>query len=246
LKIDATDQVALLVAVYNGDPAGPGPGDEQIRNRYGLNFRVRDPALTIGEAQFRTNHHKDDTGLARTLKLGGWMHFGNFADQHIASDGSLLADPSGSGTAAMRRGNFGVYGVIEQQLYRPSGGDATSGISLFSRISVSPSDRNPIDFFIDGGIVVANVVPQRPEDKFGISAMLSRFSNALRAFDRDQIAFTGLPGVVRDYEANIELTYLAQIVPGWTVQSVLTHVWHPRGDRHRNATVMGGRSVWRY
>ena len=69
--------------------------------------------------------------------------------------------------------------------------------------------------------------------------------NLVRAFDRDQIA-AGTPAVVQDYEANLELTYQAQIVAGWTVQPVLTYVWHPNGDRSRNATVAGARSVWRY
>ena len=38
LKVDPVKNVSLLLAVLNGDPAGPGPGDEQLRNRYGLNF----------------------------------------------------------------------------------------------------------------------------------------------------------------------------------------------------------------
>jgi Carbohydrate-selective porin, OprB family len=56
-----------------------------------------------------------------------------------------------------RKGNHGLYGVIKQQIHRPAGGNATSGISMFSRISVSPSDRNPINFFVDGGIVFAGL-----------------------------------------------------------------------------------------
>src|SRR5947209_15351114 len=84
------------VAVLNGDPAGPGPGDEQLRNRYGLNFRVSDPPFVIGEAQLRRNGGKEDAGLSTTLKLGGWGHFGQFDDQRFAVGGALLADPTGS------------------------------------------------------------------------------------------------------------------------------------------------------
>jgi porin len=248
LKIDPSKDVSLLLAVFNGDPAGAGPGgtDAEIRNRYGLNFRVNDPPLIMAEAQLRTNQRKEDTGLARTLKFGTWGHLGEFNDQRFANDGTLLADPTGSGVPAGRRGNWGVYGVIDQQLYRPNGGDALSGISVFSRVSVSPSDRNPIDFFVDGGIVFAGLIPGRPSDKFGASVIYSRVSDSLRAFDRDQIVFTGVPGVVRDYEANLEMTYVAQIIPGWTVQPVVTRVWHPSGGEHRNATVMGVRSIWQY
>jgi porin len=244
LKIDPTPETSLLFAVFNGDPAGPGEGDEQLRNRYGLNFRVRDPAFVMTEAQVRANQGKMDTGLARTLKLGAWGHLGTFDDQRYADDGTLLADPAGSGEPLKRRGNFGIYGVIEQQIFRPKGGDAESGISVFSRISASPSDRNPIDFYVDGGIVFAGMIPRRPDDKFGASAMYARFSDGVRASDRDWIALSGIPGVVRDFEANLELTYQAQIIPGWTVQPVVTFIWHPSGDASRNATITGVRSIW--
>ena len=76
LKVDPVKNVSLLLAVLNGDPAGPGPGDEQLRNRYGLNFRVNDPPFIIGEAQFQRNMGKKDEGLPPSLKLGGWGHFG--------------------------------------------------------------------------------------------------------------------------------------------------------------------------
>ena len=34
----------MLGAVFDGDLAGPGPDDPQLRNRYGVNFRINDPA----------------------------------------------------------------------------------------------------------------------------------------------------------------------------------------------------------
>ncbi|NVN87781.1 MAG: carbohydrate porin [Rhodopseudomonas sp.] len=242
-KADPNANVSLLLAVFNGDPAGPGNGDEQLRNRYGLNFRVRDPALVIAEAQFRANQGKDDTGLARALKLGAWGHFGDFNDLRFGNDGTLLGATAGTGVPATRQGNFGLYGVIEQQLYRPAGGAADSGVSVFSRVSFSPSDRNLIDFFVDGGLVFAGMVPGRPDDKFGASFMYARFSDSVRSFDLDRI-LSGTPGFVRDFEANLELSYSATMVPGWTMQPVLTYVWHPAGDASRNAIVTGVRSIW--
>jgi porin len=246
LKADPSADTSLLLAIFNGDPAGPGNGDEQVRNRYGLNFRVQDAPLVMAEAQWRANQGKADSGLARILKLGAWGHMGKFDDQGVADDRTLLADPNGSGQPAKRNGNYGIYGVIDQQVYRPAGGEADSGVSLFGRISASPSDRNLISFFVDGGVVFAGMVPGRPDDRFGASVMYSRFSDSVRAFDRDTLNFTGLPGVVRDYETNLELTYVAQIVPGWTVQPLVTYVWHPDGDADRNALVTGLRSIWRY
>lgn len=48
----------LVGAVFDGDAAGPGPKDPQLRDRYGLNFRVNDPPLLLGEAQFLWNAKK--------------------------------------------------------------------------------------------------------------------------------------------------------------------------------------------
>ena len=247
LKVRALENVWLLLAVLNGDPSGVGLREgEQLANRYGLNFRVRDPAFVIGEAQFRHNHRKEDAGLATVLKLGGWGHFGQFDDQRFGADGLLLADPFSSGDAKKHRGNYGLYAVIDQQLYRPKGGDGQSGITVFSRMSISPSDRNLINAYIDGGIVFAGLIPKRPDDKFGASAIYAKFSDSVRGFDQDTVLLTGVSGPIRDYEANLELTYQAQIIPGWYVQPNLQFIWHPSGDASKNATVMGARSLWRF
>jgi len=52
--------------------------------------------------------------------------------------------------------------------------------------------------------------------------------------------------VVRDFEANLELNYQAQIVPGWTVQPNMQFIWHPNGDATRDAMVVGVRSFMQY
>jgi len=90
------------------------------------------------------------------------------------------------------------------------------------------------------------MIPRRPDDKFGVSVLHARFSDSVRAFDRDTAAFTGMPTVIRDYETGIELNYLAQIVPGWNVQPLVQFIQHPNGDASRNAVVSGVRSMWRF
>jgi porin len=245
LKIEPNDRLAVLLAAFNGDPAGPGLDDEQLRNHHGLNFRLRDRALLMAEAQLRSGHEKNAAGLATTVKLGAWTHLGRFDDQRWAVDGSLVADPAGAGVPARRRGNDGIYAIAEQQLFRPAGGGPDSGVIAFGRMSYSPPDRNPIDFYVDGGLVFAGLIPGRPADRFGASLIYARFSNAARAVEADRIAF-GEPGVLRDYEANLELTYQAQIVPGWTLQPVITYVRHPNGESGRDALVTGARSIIRF
>ena len=248
IKYEFPKDASLLFAIFNGDPAGPCPGDPDTCNRYGVNFRLHDPAFMIGELQFRWNRGKNDTGLATTLKVGGWRHLGQFADQQFDNNGLLLASPASSGVPLMHRGDYGVYGVVDQQLYRLPGGDGNSGISVFNRSAISPSDRNLVNVEIDAGIVFAGMIPQRPYDNFGASVIYSRFSNSVRAFDQDRINFGNLATPGRDVETNLELTYVAQIIPGWIVQPVYTYIWHPSGTgiRYPDAQIAGVRSIIKF
>jgi porin len=248
IKYEFPKDASLLFAIFNGNTSGPCSGEPDTCNRYGFNFRLSDPAFMLGEFQFRRNRGKDDTGLATTLKIGGWSHLGQFADQQYANNGMLLASPASSGVPLMHRGDYGIYGVIDQQLYRPNGGSPDSGISIFNRTAISPSDRNLVNFEIDSGIVFAGMIPKRPDDVFGASVIYSRFSNSIRAFDQEQINFGNPTTPPRDYEANLELTYVAQIVPGWIVQPVYTAIWHPSGTgiRYPDAQVTGVRTVIRF
>jgi porin len=243
IKFEPNSQVKLLLALFNGDPSGPGPEDAQVKNRYGLNFRVQDPPLLIGEAQYKYNQEKTDIGLAGIIRLGFWHHFGEFDSQHFDTIGRSLADPLSNGIAAKLRGTSGVYGVIDQQLYRPAGGGPDSGISVFSRFGISAPDRNPTELYWDGGIVFAGMLPGRPDDKVAATFLYTRMSRAAAALDRDTIFFTGMPQPIRDYELNLAVVYQAQIVPGWTLQPAVHFVFHPGGHIPDPNSAMPGAAI---
>jgi porin len=118
LRVNVNDNLTLVGAVFDGDAAGPGPGDPQLRDNNGLNFRINDPPLVLGEAQFIWNGEKGDPGLAGKFKIGGWRHFGGFSDQRFTAQGISLASPFSSGMPANLSGDFGAYSVFEQRLYR--------------------------------------------------------------------------------------------------------------------------------
>jgi porin len=122
LKVTPTDQVTLLAAIFNGDPAGTGfTGLQEIKDPSGTNFRLKDPPFLISEAQYKYNQDTDSQGLAGTIKFGGWYHFGPFNDNHFGFDGRSLADPLSNGQPLIHLGDFGVYGVIDQMLWRLPG-----------------------------------------------------------------------------------------------------------------------------
>jgi porin len=60
LLVNVTDQLSVLGGIFDGDQAGSGPGDPQERNRYGVNFRINDPPLLLGQIQYAWNNKKGD------------------------------------------------------------------------------------------------------------------------------------------------------------------------------------------
>lgn len=257
LKFEPTADITALLALFNGDPAGPGPGDAEERNRHGLNFRVKDPPLLIGELQYRYNQAPDAAGLGGGVRIGAWHHFDRFDDLRFDVQGLSLADPASTGLARRLRGNQGIYAVFDQQLYRPAGGDANSGVGVFTRISAVPSDRNLNDFYVEGGVIANGVIPGRPLDSAGAVFIYSHITDRLRSLDRDQIFFSGLQQPLRDYELSFELNYSAALAPGWTLQPSLQYTVHPGGNvpdanapiagaAVRNALFFGLRSTIRY
>ena len=75
--------------------------------------------------------------------------------------------------------------MLDQQLYRPPGGDANSGVLFFGRAAYSPPDRSLNDFYLDAGIIFAGMIPARPADIFGASFLYSHMSDRARGLDRD-------------------------------------------------------------
>jgi len=76
-------------------------------------------------------------------------------------------------------GDGGVYGVIDQMLYRVPGTD-DQGLSGFVRAGGVPQDRNLINFYADGGLLYKGLVPHRPDDKIGIATVVARVGDNAR------------------------------------------------------------------
>jgi porin len=253
VKAVFNDNVTALLGVFDGNAAGPGTDDPQSRNRYGLNFRVTDPPFVIGEVQYAYNQEKTSPGLPGTLKLGGWLHAGEFNDQRFAANGLSQADPAASPMPAQLIGNFGVYSVFEQQLVAFAGRESERGVGVFSRASFSPNDRNLISFYTDGGVTATGPVASRPADKIGLAVAYARISDSARALDRDFEILDNSPRPVRSAEALITASYWAEIRKGWIVIPTLQYVINPGGGYVGgmatpvgNAIVFGARTVLKF
>ena len=263
VKAALSDKITAFGAVFNGNAARPGDDDPQLRDNHGLAFRVNDAPWIIG--QVRWDYDIDIGGrlLAGNFTPGAWQHFGQFDDQRFTAQGLSIADPSGTGIAAKLRGNFGIFAVVEQTLYRPPSvtekGVSASlpGVTAFGRIAYSPPDRNLIDLYLDGGIGFVGFVPGRRLDRFGMAVAYMRISNADRNLDRDTQFFSGLPSPVRSNETLLELIYEAHMKPGWLLAPYFQYVFRPSGgipnptdpgglSRIGDAAVFGLTSTLRY
>ena len=66
-----------------------------------------------------------------TYKLGAWFHSERFPDQRFDTAGMSLASPLSTGTARLLGSNYGVYGILDQSLFRT--GDGNTGLVAFAR-----------------------------------------------------------------------------------------------------------------
>lgn len=245
LKFTPTDNFTFLAALYNGDPADPTGGDPQKSNKHGLDFRLQDAPLVFAEAQYKYNAEKDAKFLPGTIKVGGYNSF--------------LRYPIGEFTPAFpirdRGGPQGIYAVLDQQAYRLSADAPDKGVGMFVRASLSPNDASVVSAYADGGLNFSGLVPNRPDDVFGVSGAYTHISKAAR--DQDLISRLGTPGYpIRNFEGTIEVTYQALVVPGFTLQPDFQYSFHPganapnprdiRGRPIKDAAIFGLRAAISY
>jgi porin len=205
--------IAELAYTYNQDQRGASQ-----ENPHQEGSRVRTSVQQSSAAR------PTASGLPGTVKLGAWVHTGSFADQRFNARGGLLA--ASSANPLQHAGNFAVYGVIEQMLWRADGSGGDHGLNFFLRASAAPRDRNPVNLYFDTGLTFKGPIASRPDDTVGIGFAFGRISPQAGASDRDLVTLTGTPMPIRDYEAAIELTYPSAINPG-LVAAAGSPIYHP-------------------
>ena len=194
------DKFTFLGAVFNGSPADPYAENPQKSNRNGTDFRFGDGELVMLEGAYKY----DFGGLGGTVKLGGWKQFN-------APDGIYADFRSGNGVNS----DYGIYGIIDQQIWK---GDGEQSVSVFGRVSGSPTNRSPMDFYIDTGILFTGFVPGRAKDTFGAAFGYGQISEDL--VDTD-------PTELRTFESVLELNYYAEIKNGISLSPDFQYFWNP-------------------
>jgi porin len=254
VQVKASEHINVLAAVFSGDPAGSNCHDvPQKCNPYGLKFSFTGGTLSMGELQYAINTDKKATGLTGVYKLGGWYATTRFPSMRYGIDKTSAVVSLGVDDTAdpiQLRTDWGLYGVADQMIWR----GAESSVNLFARGGFSPTQRNFISYYVDGGIGFKGPISGRPDDMLTFGVAYVKISPEVTGVDQDALAFNGPPYAIRRSETVYELSYIAQIAPWWMIQPDLQYIVQPNGGQNaddptltvKNAFVVGIRSTIKF
>jgi porin len=247
--------VTVLGGVFDGNPA-PGVGDPQKLNASGTNFNLGNGALVIGEVQYAINQPSPNpsdpqpAGLPGTYKLGFWYNSNRFADQGFDTSGLSLANPASNGVPTSHRGNYSIYAVADQMVWR-AGPDSPQSLGVFARIMGAPGDRNLVDLGVNAGVTLKAPFKGRDNDVVGLALGYAKIGS--HAQDLSNVQALSTPGYPsRSAETMLEATYQYQVAPWWLLQADFQYFWRPGGgipnpddssQRIRNEAVLGLRTT---
>ncbi len=221
LAITPIASITFQSALFQGDPF------EDTLNRHGTRWQLGSSTGYLWMNEWQGRWNQSGEGHSGGLKIGLWYHSGRFEHPHASVE-------------APRRGNYGVYGIIDQMLFRPVSEDDSEGRGLgwFARAGINPQDRNPIGFYFDTGLNWKGLLPSRKDDTLGIAFGCAKLSEgARRTLANEGMRTSG-------YEAVVELTYQCQITPWLVVQPDVQCIFHPGCHADvQTALVVGARLV---
>ena len=227
LQFLPTAQTYVMAGVYGLDDNS----DQATNNQNGLRFALngRSGMLVMSEAGFLLNQGTNDKGLQGTYRIGSFVDTGNhttFESQAAFANGTGLLQRVGT--------NYGVYGVLDQQVYTQN----NQIVSFFVRSGGAPSNTNFVDYYIESGFNFTGFIPGRDNDVGGLALARSHVSGD---YSDAQIAQGNPPSTA---ETVIEATYKVQLAPWWSVQPDLQYIVTPSGvEGSHNATVLGLRTT---
>jgi porin len=219
VRFDPIPEFYVQAAVYGGNP-------DRTYNGTRFNLSEDAGALSYFEMGYRHRMKPGDQGLPGSYKIGGYYHTDNYSANEVLL--SVFGLPNGGVTYD---GNYGIYALGEQTLYREVGPEdpAQQGLIGFVRGCYAPPDRNLYEWSVDGGLVYRGAIPGRDFDTLGLAGSYMAVSDDIRRVQG--IINNFAPGSLPkgDYEAVIELNYKAQLAAWMTLQTSVQRVFHPGG-----------------
>jgi porin len=239
LRLHASDKVTLLAGVFDGNPAGTTQGDPQQEDAHGDHFNLKNGRLAIVEWQYDLNQpvlgqldrgpgSGQASGLPGSYKIGAWYNSENFADERNGSDGLSLANPLSNGQAQQHRGDYSIYAVADQMLWRP-GEDSARILGAFVRLMGAPGDRNPLSFSANSGLTLAAPFDGRDNDVAGLGIGYVQAGSHSIGLQQDSNAYSAQQVPLQSNETIAEATYQYQFTPWWQLQGDVQYIWNTGG-----------------
>ena len=232
-RAQVTDSVTVLAGVFNGSPIPRGSPNGPESNPNGVSFPLDVGTLAIAELQYAygssaSGKSSSDGPLPGVYKLGAWYDSYRFENQQYDTIGLPLASPLSNGTPAAHHGDFSLYGVMDQMVWR-SKNNTNRSVNVFFRPMFTPyQDRNLVSASINAGFALKAPLPARDNDTFGVEMGTVWASSGASNFDRQMQVFQ--PSVytpVRGSETFIEASYQFQALPSWVIQPDLQYFINP-------------------
>lgn len=209
VKLEATESLTVLAAIYDGDPGAPDVNDNGLK----IEFDIEEEGLmSIGEIQFAVGG-EGSAILPGVYRIGAWSHSAEFEE---FSTGEPID------------GDYGFYVTLDQMLLTETAirddEEGTQGLGIFGQFGWAPGDRNEVALYFGAGFNYTGLLPFRDEDVFGIATAYAVISDDLIEVEK------AADGLERTYENVIEFTYMAMIKSWFIVQLDYQMVINPSAD----------------
>ena len=232
-RAQLTDSLTILAGVFNGSPIPRNSPNAPESNPHGVSFPLDTGTLAIAELQYAygssaSGKPSSDGPLPGVYKIGAWYDSYKFDDQQTDTIGLPLASPLSNGDPAQHHGDFSIYGVMDQMIWR-SKDNSNRSLNVFFRPMFTPyEDRNLVSASVNAGFALHAPLPTRDNDIFGVEMGTVWASSGASNFNRQMQFFQPtLYTPIRSNETFFEASYQFQVLPSWVIQPDVQYFINP-------------------
>jgi porin len=207
----------------NGSPNPFNPHDGVLLVAEAV-WLTRPSALAEPEDyRFRIGRRGTPFAYDDKVAVGAWYYTARFEEPGAANS---------AGNPAQHHGEGGAYVLLDRLLFQ-SRDDPKRRLTGFLQLGVADQAVDRFGTFAGAGLVMAGLLPNRPDDELGVAVAMAHNGSAYIAGQQQ----AALP--VNAAETALELSYLVQVDSRVAVQPDVQYVIHPNTDpRLANATVV--------
>ena len=213
-------------------PASGRPGWSRVSTRRST--------VLFAEGFYQYNQKQ---GLAGTIKLGGWNHFGTFEDQRFDVNGFPIALTGHPGRPI--QGDWALYALFEQLIWRNPVPRRQKALPLFCPRNRCTLGAKPHRSLCRWRRHLHGCDPASPRRRTRPRPHLQRHLQTSSGSDQNADV-----SVVRKFELALEICHTAQLQRGWTLQPDFQYIVNPGGNVLNaegtpvgNAVVLGVRTT---